>query len=233
MARSIGTTHARLAQARADHRWATAERQRVEQQAARVRADQHQHLIDAEVQETRRILLQALRGRGGTNPVAFLDADFLAVADRPTIIAAILDAALTVGAADSCDLQIYDPATASLRIEAQRGFSDEFTAFFATVEGSQPTACAAALITQRPVLVDDVTRSPIFIGQPTLAPIRAAGSRAVRSYPLLAPNGQVHAVLSLHYRKPAPRRGAPGLIAAGAAQALASIRSNHRPPTGR
>jgi hypothetical protein len=222
MAAPVGTPHSRLARARAEHDWATTERRRVEQQAARLRARQDQRLIDAEVQETRRALLHALRHRGGTDAVAFLDADFLAVADRPTIVAAILDAAMTAGAADSCDLQIYDPATATLRMHAQRGFKDDFVASFAAVDDILPTACAAALTTRQTVLVDDVTRSPIFLGHPTLEPVRAAGTRAVRSYPLLAPDGDVHAVLSLHYRQPAPRRGVPELVAAGAARALAS-----------
>jgi hypothetical protein len=229
MARRAGTPQSRLALARADHRWALAERRRIEQQAAGIRAREHQRLIDAEVQTTRRTLLQALRRRGGIDPVAFLDPDFLAVADRPTVVAAVLDAALTAGAADFCDLQVYDRATGTLAMQAHRGFSDEFVAFFATVAGDQPTACASAFITRHAVLVDDVTRSPIFVGQPTLAPMRAAGTRAVRSYPLVGPDGRVHAVLSLHYRHPTPRRGAPDLVAAGAIRALTPARAKRSP----
>jgi GAF domain-containing protein len=227
MAIQVGTPQDRLAQARADLHWAIAERQRIEQQLSRLRAYQDQRAIDAEIAETRRILVHTLHRRGGTDAVAFLDPDFLALADRPAIITAILDAAVSAGAADSCDLQVYEPATARLRMEAQRGFGDDFLAFFDIVEHGQPTACAAALVTRRAVLVDDVTHSPLFAGQPTLAPLRAAGTRAVRSYPLLAPDGTVHAVLSLHYRRPAPRRGVPELVAAGATQALASMPHRH------
>ncbi|WP_433219731.1 GAF domain-containing protein [Dactylosporangium sp. CS-047395] len=171
-------------------------------------------MIDAEVRATRRILLDALRRRAGAEALALIDHDFLAVADRPTIVAAMLDVARTVGRADFSDLQIYDPVTAALRMEAHRGFSDDFLEYFATVGAGQPTACAAAVRTRQAVVVDDVTRNPIFAGQPTLAPIRAAGSRAIRSYPLLTPDGRIHGVLSLHYRRPAPGarrgRGGPG-----------------------
>lgn len=57
----------------------------VGQQQARILAEQHQLVIDAEVRATRRALLRALRQRGGVDAVALLDWGFLAVADRPTV----------------------------------------------------------------------------------------------------------------------------------------------------
>lgn len=221
-----------LARARQDLALARAEHERIGQEVARVRAHREQLLIDAEVRQTRRLLLRAL-GRPGAGAAAFLDEDFLAVADRPAIVQAILAAAGTAGAADACDLQLYDPQTASLRMEALRGFSGDFAAFFATVGSTQPTACAAALNTGRAVLVDDVCRSPVFAAGPALEHLRAAGSRAVRSYPLLTADGGVFGVLSLHYRQPAPRRGQPDLVAAAAAQALRSHRDHLGSRTGR
>jgi GAF domain-containing protein len=145
-------------------------------------------------------------------------------------VAAIVDAALTTGAADFCDLQLYDPATASLRMEAVRGFSRDFATFFATVDGGQQTACAAALHARHAVLVDDVDESPVFAGSPALEQLHVAGSRAVRSYPLLAASGEVFAVLSLHYSQTAPRHGMPDLVAAGATHALQRIRSGRSTP---
>jgi hypothetical protein len=217
---SLSGARRALVRARADREWAAAERQRAEQRVARMQADAQQRLIDAEVAETRRLLLKALRRRGGTGAAAFLDEDFLAIADKPAVVAAILDAATTAGGADFCDLQLYDPVTASLRMEALRGFSADFAVFFATVDATSPTACAAALTTRQAVLVDDVAHSPVFDASPALVQLRAAGSRAVRSYPLLAASGELYGVLSLHYRQRAPRRGNPGLVAAAAARAL-------------
>ncbi|WP_433061137.1 GAF domain-containing protein [Dactylosporangium sp. CS-033363] len=223
-ARRDETPLGRLLTARADYHRAATDRQRIEDQVAEIRAHEQQGMIDAEVRATRRILLDAVRRRAGAEALMLIDRDFLAVADRPTIVAAMLDVARTVGRADFCDLQIYDPTTAALRMEAHRGFSDEFLEYFATVGEGQPTACAVAVRTRQTVVVDDVTRNPIFAGQPTLAPICAAGSRAIRSYPLLTPDGRIHGVLSLHYRRPAPAAGAADLVAASAAHALTASR---------
>jgi hypothetical protein len=90
----------------------------------------------------------------------FLDEEFLAVADRPAVFEAIIDAAVTAGGAACADLQVYDGDAGVLRIAAQRGFSAEFLAFFATVNGTGPSACAVALATGEAVLVDDPT-SPL------------------------------------------------------------------------
>ena len=89
-------------------------------------------------------------------------------------------------------------------MEALRGFSDDFATFFATVDRTQPTACTTALNTRETLLIDDVGHSLIFEGSPALQQMRAAGSRAVRSYPLLTADAEVFGVLSLHYRQPGP-----------------------------
>lgn len=178
------------------------------------------HATESQTWDARRARLQAVHRRRGAGAVPFLDDDFLAVAHRSTVLAAIVDACLTIGAADACDLQIHDPTTGTLRIEAQHGFGAEFLSAFASVGANTPTACAMALATRQPVLVDDVTRSPIFQGQPTLGYLRAAGTLAVRSYPLLTTGGEVYGVLSLHYRRPAPAPGLAELVAHSAALVL-------------
>jgi hypothetical protein len=84
---------------------------------------------------------------GGPATAAFLDEDFLTVADRTTIHQALMDAALQLSGAERVDLQRYEPHTHSLRIAAQHGLPASFLAFFATVEADTPTARAAALTT--------------------------------------------------------------------------------------
>ena len=202
-----------LAAAVADRRWLVEQRQRI-------LAEQQQSRIDAELRATRRALVEAARRRGATRAVGFLDEDFLAVADRRALFKAIIDAAVTTGGAACADLQLYDDAGGVLRIAAQRGFSSQFLAFFATVDSTAPSACAVALATEAAVLVDDVSRSPIFAGQPSRDVVLAAGTRAVYSYPLITPVGHLLGVFSLHRPKPADRPDNAAFVAHCAAQAL-------------
>ncbi|WP_191257571.1 GAF domain-containing protein [Amycolatopsis oliviviridis] len=171
---------------------------------------------------TRRTLICEAYRRGDRATDVLFDPEFLSLADAPAVMQAILFAALTVGAADSCDLQLYHPHDGTLRIRAQHGFSPAFLTTFGTLTATQPSACVAALTTRRPVLVDDVTRSLIFTGQPTLDLILDAGTRAVASYPLHTGNGNVFGVLSFHYRRAGLQHGHPGPVVLGASQALAN-----------
>ena len=216
MADLISTKPANPAQLVVDRHQAVRERERIVVQ-------HEQRLVDAEVRTTRRAFLRALRRRRGADAAAILDEDFLAVADRPTIYQAIVDVAVAAGRAAFVDLQLYDRHARALRLVAQHGFSSRFLAFFSAVGVAQPTACAAAFASCRPVLVDDVTRSAIFVGQPTMEPILDAGSRAVHSYPLLASPDDVKGVLSFHYRERAPEPGAVELVVHSAAQVVAQV----------
>lgn len=199
------------------------ERAELVRHRSHVIATSEQWLVDAEVRETRRALQRKARLGTKLPILGFLDADFLAVADRSTLHMAIIDAAVSVGGAAAADLQLYDCGMGLLRIVEQRGFSAPFLDFFARVGPATPTACAAAWATGTPVVVERVTRSPIFAGQSTLEVMVDAGSRAVASYPLLGLGGSVAGVLSFHYPKlPADGAGA-ALMAHGAASALALL----------
>jgi anti-anti-sigma factor len=203
-----------------DRRRAVARRERAEDDHIRIVAMLQQRAIDREVHATRQLLLARVRGRLRVDPQAAFGEDFLAVADTPVVLDAILLAASVVGAADACDLQIYAPDTGALHLTGQVGFTPEFLTYFATVGPGQPTACAAAATTGEPVIIDDITHSPIFVGHPTLDVMLAAGSLAVQSHPLHDDDGQLLGVLSFHYRTTSPRRGNPELVAWSAARAL-------------
>lgn len=202
---------------------AATQRQRAELDQSRILARLQQQAIDGEVRTSRRLLLSGLRKRLRTDPRALSGEEFLGVADRATVLDGILLAATIVGAADACDLQLYDPDTATLRIARQRGFTREFLAYFASVDLAQPTAYAIAAATGEPVIVDDVTRSPVFAGRPTLDVMLAAGSRAVHSHPLHdEAAGSLLGVLSFHYRARTPHHGDRELVAWSAARALSA-----------
>lgn len=188
---------------------------------ARVRGTQRRRADDARVRSLRRALLTRFRTRLGTDPLALADERFLATADRFVVLRAIVVAALVVGGADRCVLQLYDPRTRSLRIAQQYGLSAHFVGYFATVDADGPSACATVAATGRPVLVDDVARSPVFAGRRSRDMLLAAGTRAVALYPLRDGDDRLLGVLCFHYSCPEPRHGNPDIVAYGAAMALA------------
>lgn len=75
---------------------------------------------------------------------------------------------MTAGRAACAVLQLYDRRAEVVRIAAQHGFTSEFVVFFAAVDAAAPTGCATVLATCRPVVVNDVTRSALVTGQPTV-----------------------------------------------------------------
>ena len=74
-----------------------------------------------------------------------------------------MDAAVVLGRATGADLQVYDPDVGVLRMAAQRGFSREFLAYFATVDAAGPTACAKALASIPGAVVELRSRLPVLI----------------------------------------------------------------------
>jgi anti-anti-sigma factor len=204
---------------------AVTERRRVVDDQTRIVAVIQQRAIDREVRATRHQLLGWVRARLHDDPQAVSSEEFLAVADTLVVLDAILVAASVVGAADACDLHQYDAGTGALHLIRQFGLTAQYLTYFATVSRGQSSACATAVLTGEPVIVDDVKRSPIFAGQPSRDVMLAAGSRAVQSYPLRHDDGRLLAVLSLHYGKTRPRGGNPELVAWSAARALTRMPS--------
>ena len=183
-----------------------------------------QHLIEAEIASTRRFLLRLAR-RFDRTPGAsgYLDADFLAVADRSTIAQAVVEAALTIDEVTAVDFQVLDAHDGTLRIQASHGFAVEFLSHFRTVTLDGRTACSLACRSRRSVLIDHVASSPLFASTPGLEVMLAAGSRAVYSYPLLSCTGAPLGVLSFHAARPVAEQARPAAIARSAALALAIV----------
>jgi hypothetical protein len=112
-----------------------------------------------------------------------------------------LDEGIAVTGADMGNVQLFDPVTGTLKIEAQRGFGDPFLDFFRCV-GEGEHLCGIAFEGARQIVVDDVTESPLFPRGPALEAMLDARVRAVQSTPLVAPSGLVLGVLSTHFRRP-------------------------------
>lgn len=190
-----------------------------------------QGIIDAEIRASRRQILTGFRDRLRTDPATLSAPDFLALADQQTIHQAIIATARGIARPQGCHLQIYDPSTRCLRIVRHHGLPPALLHHFAAVTTKVASACAVALDTGDPVLIDDITRSPIFAGQPTLDVMLAAGTRAVHSYPLHDDHGTVLGVLSLHFHT-AVRHPGQELLAWHAARALSHVAAlQDRPAT--
>src|SRR6185312_15674937 len=113
-----------------------------------------------------------------------------------------LDAAIAITGADKGNIQLLDPKSDVLRIAVQRGFDKPFLDFFSIVHDGEGSSCGAALQSAERVVVEDVTRSEVFVGTPSLPVMLAAGALAVQSTPLRNSNGAVMGMISTHFARP-------------------------------
>jgi len=121
--------------------------------------------------------------------------------DVSALFVEVLEAAVAIARADRGNVQLRDPETGGLRIMAQRGFEPSFLKFFQHVV-DETAACAVAMGTQQRVMVEDVTKSPIFEGTEALRVLLEADVRAVQSTPLLSREGKVLGIISTHFDHP-------------------------------
>jgi PAS domain S-box-containing protein len=117
------------------------------------------------------------------------------------VLEQILDAAIAISGADFGNIQLLDPQSSDLKIVAQRGFPGWWLEFWNGVSRGHGV-CGTALERGARVIVEDVERSPIFLGTPALEVQRRAGVRAVQSTPLVSRSGRVLGMFSTHWRKP-------------------------------
>ena len=105
---------------------------------------------------------------------------------------------MRIDGAAKATAQLVQPGSHALRLVAQQGFSTEFIDFFKTVNDTT-TACGSALESGAPVLISDITKSPVFAGTVGLQVMLRAGSRAVASVPVGAPHDRLIAMISTHH----------------------------------
>ncbi len=114
----------------------------------------------------------------------------------------VLDIAIGITGADMGTLQRFDEGADCLRIVASRGLSTEILTYFGVVRRDTNTTCAAALMRRMRVFVEDVSTSYLFVGTRELDILRAGGTAAVQSTPLISSNGYLWGVLTTHFREP-------------------------------
>jgi len=117
-------------------------------------------------------------------------------------LTAILETAIALTGADKGNIQLLDAQSGVLKIVTQRGFDEPFLTFFKNVASNDASACGAAIKAAERILVEDVSRSDVFAGQPSLTVLLEAGVRAVQSTPLISSAGHVLGMVSTHFSAP-------------------------------
>jgi signal transduction histidine kinase/CheY-like chemotaxis protein len=120
----------------------------------------------------------------------------------PTLLEAIVEAAIEVGGGQMGNVQLVDPASQELRMVAHRGFEQPFLDHFRVTRPAMAAACGEAVRHGQRVVVEDVRESDLFHGTPDLAMLEAAGVLACQSTPLIARDGRLLGVFSTHWTEP-------------------------------
>ena len=116
------------------------------------------------------------------------------------VLEQLLEAAMALHRADFGHIQLYEPASTTLLIAAQRGFTRAFLDRFAGGDASASSTHGQALLQRQRVVIEDAERGPH--PAPILEAARLAGYRAVQATPLLSAAGEPVGVLSIHFRQP-------------------------------
>jgi hypothetical protein len=118
--------------------------------------------------------------------------------------------AIAIARADKGNIQLLEPEAGVLTIAAQCGFGPAFLKYFECVR-DDPSACAVAMRSGERVIVEDVTTSEIFVGQPSMNVVVRAGVRAVISTLLMSSAGNLLGMISTHFRAASSERTGVGL----------------------
>lgn len=117
------------------------------------------------------------------------------------VLMEIVDTAIAISDADFGNIQLLDAKSSKLKIVAQRGFPKWWLEFWNEVQEGQGV-CGTALETGKRIIVEDVEKSPIFIGTPALDIQLKAGVHAVQSTPIVNRSGKPLGMFSTHFKKP-------------------------------
>ena len=136
-----------------------------------------------------------------TNILHKLSTQYIEGGDSYSIFQKMVEVAIAITRADKGKIQILDPSTGKLKIVAQRGFALPFLNFFDSMDAGKASACGTAMERMERVVVEDVTRSPIYLGSDSLDVLLNEGIRAVQSTPLVSQSGQLLGIVSTHFSR--------------------------------
>jgi PAS domain S-box-containing protein len=120
--------------------------------------------------------------------------------DLEPLLSEILSAAATLTGTDKGNIQLYDPATDSLRIIVHQGLSETFVQHFA--HDGWDASCGAAARKIERVIVEDTTQLPGLEGDAGLQVILADRIRAIQCTPMVSRDGHLIGMLNNHFAAP-------------------------------
>jgi PAS domain S-box-containing protein len=129
-----------------------------------------------------------------------LSGRLLSATDLLPALQDVLDNAIRTCGADFGNIQLFNASASALEIAVHRGFRADFLDYFRSVRTDEGSACSQAMQKGGRVIIEDVRRDPSYV--PHLAIAASAGYRAVASTPLVAHNGAVVGMLSVHFGAP-------------------------------
>jgi PAS domain S-box-containing protein len=112
----------------------------------------------------------------------------------------VLDNAIRTCNAAFGNIQLFNVGANALEIAVQHGFRSEFLDYFRSVGIDKGSACSQAMQRGGRVVIEDVLLDPTYV--PHHAITASTGYRAVASTPLVAHDGAVVGMLSVHFRTP-------------------------------
>ncbi len=115
------------------------------------------------------------------------------------VLGEIVLAAIAVSGAAFGAIKILDTETATLRLAARKGFPE----CWADSSNAAPEchgASGEALKRGKRTIVEDIEKSPAFVGTPALKNMKKSGVKMIQSTPLINRAGTLIGVLSTHYR---------------------------------
>lgn len=156
-----------------------------------------QERLDRELQRLNRELQDQLADMRRLHE---LSSRLMQTTELPKVLDEILAATVTLQRADFGILQLLDNETQTLRVVAQRGFSQSTLDAFESLSADGSTAASRALRQRERVIVEDIRRDPHY--QPLLEMAEREGYRAVQSTPIIGRDGHIKGMLSTHFRRP-------------------------------
>ena len=117
------------------------------------------------------------------------------------VLSEVVNAAIAITQADFGNIQMADPATSRLKIQASHGLPDWWVEYWNS-SGAGQGACGAAQKKGGRVIVEDIEKSEIFAGTAALEVQLRAGIRAIQSTPVISRDGKLLGMFSTHFREP-------------------------------